>query len=170
MERKDMTSFENENTSEDRNLDAITGEPGAHPMGTGVGTAVGGALAGFAGGAVAGPVGATVGAVMGAVLGAYAGKRVAEQLDPSFELTHWRREYPNRTYFHAAIPFEDISPAYQYGWEARLSGMYERIEEALVDAEARWKLNGNQKILWSEVEPAFRDAWEHIGESLDFHR
>ena len=39
----------------DSNLDPITGEPGAHPVGTGVG-ATGGALTGAAIGAVGGPV------------------------------------------------------------------------------------------------------------------
>src|SRR5438105_822724 len=42
-------------TSTDANRDPITGEPGAHPVGTGVGTAAGGAAAGAAGGAAAGP-------------------------------------------------------------------------------------------------------------------
>lgn len=56
----------------DLNLDPITGEPGSHPIGTGVGAA-GGALTGAAIGAVAGPVGAAAGAVVGAIAGATIG-------------------------------------------------------------------------------------------------
>ncbi len=40
------------------NEDPLTGESGAHPLGTGLGAAVGGAATGAAIGAVAGPVGA----------------------------------------------------------------------------------------------------------------
>jgi len=44
-----------------RQPDPITGEPGAHPIGTEIG-ATGGALAGAAIGALGGPVGMTAGA------------------------------------------------------------------------------------------------------------
>lgn len=42
------------------NADPITGEPGAHPIGTGVGAA-GGAATGAAIGSVAGPIGTLIG-------------------------------------------------------------------------------------------------------------
>ena len=67
----------------DSNLDPITGEPGAHPVGTGLGAA-GGALAGAAIGAVGGPVGMTAGALVGAVAGGLVGKEVAEKVDPTY--------------------------------------------------------------------------------------
>ena len=67
----------------DLNPDLITGEPGSHPIGTGVGAA-GGAAAGAAiGTAVGGPVGTVVGGIIGAVTGGLAGKDVAENLDPT---------------------------------------------------------------------------------------
>ncbi|MDB5945892.1 MAG: hypothetical protein JWQ33_918, partial [Ramlibacter sp.] len=64
------------------NNDPITGEAGAHPVGTGVG-ATGGAVAGATVGSVAGPVGTVVGAVVGAVVGGLAGKEVAEHANPT---------------------------------------------------------------------------------------
>jgi len=67
----------------DSNLDPITGEPGAHPVGTGLG-ATGGALAGAAIGAVGGPIGMTAGALVGAVAGGLVGKEVAEKVDPTY--------------------------------------------------------------------------------------
>ena len=51
----------------DSNPDPITGEPGAHPVGTGLGAA-GGAIAGAAIGTIGGPVGMAAGAVIGAVI------------------------------------------------------------------------------------------------------
>src|SRR5205814_9515207 len=66
----------------DSNLDRLSGEPGAHPVGTGVG-ATGGALAGATIGAVGGPVGIAAGALAGAVTGGIVGKEVAERIDPT---------------------------------------------------------------------------------------
>ena len=67
----------------DLNEDPITGEPGSHPVGTGLGAA-GGAAAGAAlGTAVGGPIGTVVGGIIGAVTGGLAGKDVAENLDPT---------------------------------------------------------------------------------------
>ena len=65
------------------NRDPISGELGAHPVGTGVGAVAGGVAAGAVVGSVAGPVGTAVGAAVGAVAGGLAGKGVAEVLDPT---------------------------------------------------------------------------------------
>jgi hypothetical protein len=58
----------------DANLDPLSGEKGAHPVGTGIGAASAGATGAAIGGAVGGPVGAVVGAVIGAVSGGLVGK------------------------------------------------------------------------------------------------
>ena len=68
--------------SNPKNVDPITKEPGAHPVGTGVG-ATGGALAGAAAGSIAGPIGTVVGGIIGAVAGGLAGKEVAEKTNPT---------------------------------------------------------------------------------------
>lgn len=70
---------------EDTNPDPLTGQPGAHPLGTGVGAAGVGGVATVVGAAVAGPVGAVVGAVVGSVAGGLVGKGTAESLNPSSE-------------------------------------------------------------------------------------
>jgi phage tail tape-measure protein len=65
------------------NRDPLTGEPGSHPVGTGIGSA-GGAAAGAAiGGAAAGPVGALVGGAVGAVAGGATGHAVGESANPT---------------------------------------------------------------------------------------
>ncbi len=71
------------NTAGSLNRDPLSGEAGAHPIGTGVGAAAGGIAAGAAVGSVAGPVGTVVGAAVGAVAGGLAGKGVAETVDPT---------------------------------------------------------------------------------------
>ncbi len=70
-------------TTGSANRDPITGEPGAHPVGTALGATAGAVAAGAAVGSVAGPVGTVVGAAVGAVAGGLAGKGVAEQVDPT---------------------------------------------------------------------------------------
>lgn len=62
------------------NRDLITGEPGAHPLGTGVGAAIGGAATGAAVVTLAGPVGMAIGAAAGAIVGGLAGKAAAESV------------------------------------------------------------------------------------------
>lgn len=53
-----VKNFKRDETREElRNKDAITGEPGSHPVGAGVGAALGGAAAGDAAGLVGGPIG-----------------------------------------------------------------------------------------------------------------
>src|SRR6476646_5669144 len=102
----------------DANADPITGEPGAHPVGAGVGAAVGGAIAGAAAGMAAGPIGTVAGAVVGGVAGGLAGKGIAEQVDPTVEEHYWRNEYANRDYHDPMIGYDEVGPAYKYGWES----------------------------------------------------
>src|SRR4051812_49659317 len=71
-----------QNKSNDENRDPITGEPGAHPVGTGVGAAGAGA-AGAAIGAAAGPAGSAVGAAAGAIIGGLGGKAAGEAMNPT---------------------------------------------------------------------------------------
>jgi len=74
------------------NRDPLSGELGAHPVGTGVGAVAGGVATGAAVGTVAGPIGTAVGAAVGAVAGGLAGKGVAEEVDPTIDDT--RRNKP----------------------------------------------------------------------------
>ena len=85
-------------TGEDHaNRDLITGEPGSHPIGTGVGAALGGAAAGAVAGTVVGPIGTAIGGVVGAIVGGLAGKGVAEKIDPTREDVYWRENYKDRS-------------------------------------------------------------------------
>jgi hypothetical protein len=65
------------------NDDPLTGQPGAHPIETGIGTALAGTATGMILGVAAGPVGAVAGAVGGGRAGGYAGHVVGETIDPT---------------------------------------------------------------------------------------
>ena len=119
MATKTNPNRPNDSQDRDVNPDPITGEPGAHPVGTGLGAAAGGAAIGAAAGVLGGPVAGAVGAAIGAVAGGYAGKGIAEEVDPTVEAAYWRDEYPRREYFSEDVGYEEIAPAYRYGWESR---------------------------------------------------
>ena len=69
-------------TTNPKNKDLITDEPGSHPLGTGVGT-LAGVTAGAVAGAAAGPAGVIIGAIAGGVAGGLAGHHVGEGLNPT---------------------------------------------------------------------------------------
>ena len=145
----------------DLNPDPITGEPGAHPVGTGLGALAGGAAAGAAVGTVAGPVGTAVGAVIGAVVGGLAGKAVAESVDPTVEHAYWKEAHARRPYYLEGYTYDDYGPAYEIGLRDvhKYKGRpYEEVQETLA---ADWDMyRGKSRLTWPEATPAARDAWE----------
>lgn len=143
------------------NLDPITDEAGAHPVGTGVGAA-GGGMAGAAAGAFAGPVGAAVGLVAGAVVGGLAGKATAEGINPTVEHAYWRDRYSSEDYVQTGFTYDDYGPAYEYGWSSRGSypGEFESAEPTLATAWAERR--GTSNLSWDQARPASRAAWNRV--------
>lgn len=156
------------------NRDPITGETGAHPVGVGVGAAAGGAMTGAAAGLVAGPVGAAVGAAVGAVLGGLAGKGVAEEVNPTEEVTYWRDNYASRPYYEKSTTFQEYEPAYRYGWESRGAHGNRTWMEVENDLSSGWnKAKGESNLGWDRAKHATRDAWErvsHVGDDAGHPR
>lgn len=159
-----------EHVEKDLNPDPITGEPGSHPVGTGLGTAAGGAAAGAAAGAVAGPVGAVVGAVAGGVAGGLAGKAVAEKVDPTVEHAYWKDEYANRPYYSEDHDYDaTYAHAHRHGWESRVAHSDKTFDEAEPALRRDWddKLRDKAKLEWDQAKVATRDAWERIDNHPD---
>lgn len=151
----------------DANPDPITGQPGAHPVGTGLGAAAAGAAAGAAGGAVAGPAGVVVGAVVGAVAGGLAGKGVAEAIDPTVEDTYWRGHYAERPYYDRKTTYEAYQPAYQYGWESQGKYPGRSFDEVEPELRQDWEsAKDRSKLAWDKAKHASRDAWTRIEKSV----
>ncbi len=148
------------NVKERRNEDPISGEAGAHPVGTGVGAALGGAATGAAAGALGGPVGAAVGTIVGAIAGGLAGKGVAENIDPTVEVEYWRNEYQGRPYYSEDYSFDDYEPAYRAGIESYGSGSSSSWNDTEADARARWeKQNRDSRLTWKQASMAAKDAY-----------
>lgn len=149
----------------DANRDPITGQPGAHPVGTGLGAAGAGA-AGAAIGAAAGPIGSAVGAVVGAVAGGLAGKGIAESIDPTAEEAYWRENYTSRPYVESGRPYDEYAPAYRYGWESRSQHADRSFDEAEPDLARGWeRARGECNLDWDRARPATRDAWDRVSAS-----
>jgi hypothetical protein len=146
----------------DENRDPISGAPGAHPAGVAAGAAAGGA-AGGAIGAAAGPVGAAVGAAVGAVAGGLAGKGVAEAIDPTAEEAYWRDNYRTRPYYEENLGYDQLAPAYRYGWESHSQFKGRRFDEVESDLERGWdRAKANSSLQWTKAKLATRDAWDRI--------
>jgi hypothetical protein len=114
---------------------------------------------GVAGTAVGGPVGAAVGTGIGAVSGSAAGAAIDyESHEPEF-----RREFessPDAT----SRKWEEVSPAYRYGWEYHDRAEYRGKSWGQVSSDLQKSWTGGQ---WSDYKPHVRSGWErratHIG-------
>lgn len=148
----------------DLNADPITGEPGSHPVGTGIG-GVGGAAAGAAIGTMAGPLGTLIGGAIGAVVGGGAGHAAAEAIDPTREEAYWRAEHANTGYYQQGHDFDrDLHPAYAVGYANRARYPADaRFEDHESDLQRSWEeVKGDSRLAWDEARLASRDAWNRV--------
>ena len=156
--------MDNESTGKGKeNRDPITGEPGSHPVGTGLGT-TGGAAAGAAiGAAIGGPAGAVAGAAVGGVAGALGGRGVAEAVNPTIEEQYWRENHPSQPYATEEFGYEHYEPAYRLGYEAvgKFPGKkFEEIEDEIALEYA--KSRPESALPWDQVRPATKAAWDKV--------
>ncbi|HEY9624410.1 MAG TPA: hypothetical protein V6C78_28905 [Crinalium sp.] len=153
----------------DANPDPITGEPGAHPVGTGVGATGAGVVGTVVGGVVGGPVGAVVGAAIGGVVGGLAGKSVAEKVNPTVEEEYWSTNYTTRPYIESDYDYNDYSPAYRTGYEGYSN--YAQRGMTYTDAEPHLRTDyeqrrGNSRLGWEKAKHATRDAWDRVERAI----
>jgi hypothetical protein len=156
-----------EREKRDANRDPITGEPGAHPVGTGIGAAAGGMAAGAAAGTVAGPVGTVVGAAAGAIIGGLAGKAVGEMVDPTAEDAYWRENYAREPYYQSGLTYDDYAPAYRTGYTARTQYAGRKFDEVERDLESNYnRAKGASKLGWDKAKHATRAAWDRVERAI----
>jgi len=147
----------------DLNRDPISGQPGAHPVGTGLGAAAGGIAAGAAVGTVAGPIGTAVGAAVGAVLGGLGGKAIGEALDPTVEDAYWESTYADEPYFQSGMTFNDYGPAYRTGYEGRVKYAGRDFDDVERDLENSYgATKGASRLRWDQAKAATRAAWNRV--------
>lgn len=170
-----MTSSEDKNKHfdpSDANLDPISGQPGAHPVGTGIGAAGAGSVGAVVGAVLGGPIGAVVGSAIGAVAGGLAGKNAAEQINPTVEDEYWRENYTSRPYVEADKTYDDYQPAYKTGYESY--GQYASSNKNFNDVEpeikSRYQKDYKDSALpWDKAKPAVQDAWSRAQDSIKLY-
>ncbi|NEQ27900.1 MAG: YsnF/AvaK domain-containing protein [Microcoleus sp. SIO2G3] len=153
----------------DSNPDPITGEPGAHPVGTGIGAAGAGAVGAAIGGVVGGPVGAVVGAAIGGVVGGLVGKGAAESVNPTVEDEYWRSNHSSRSYVEKDRTYDDYAPAYRSGYEG--FGRYGDSEKTFDEVEPDLRRDYETThataapgtvLPWEQAREASRDAYMRL--------
>jgi len=158
----------NTDSSRDNNPDPLTGEPGAHPVGTGLGAAGGGAT-GAAIGMVGGPLGMAVGAVIGAVAGGLAGKGVAEMVDPTAEDAYWEKNHRNQPYYEAGTEYSEWGPAYQTGYRsyATHGAAGKKFDDVESDIRQSYEsAKGKSRVGWEKAKHATRAAWDRVERAI----
>jgi hypothetical protein len=170
LHRNTATTTTGTTTAEhhDANPDPLTGEAGAHPIGTGVGAASGGTVGAVIGGAVGGPLGAMVGAAVGGLAGGLAGKGISESVNPTEEDAFWRDHYSTRPYA-AGSKYEDLQPAYRYGWEARTRHENRNWNDVETDLGREWNERHGSKMTWDNARNATQDAWNRVDARHQFN-
>lgn len=155
------------NRGGDANPDPITGEPGSHPIGTGVGAAAAGAAATAAAGAVAGPVGIVAGAVVGAVAGGLAGKHVAESMDPTNEEGYWQKNHATGLFGNHGS-YDRYSAAYRTGYEGfHRHGADKNYADVEDDLKTSYEKSKDQaSVTWDKAKHATREAYERARNSV----
>ncbi|MEA3206984.1 MAG: hypothetical protein QOE70_41 [Chthoniobacter sp.] len=145
--------------SSEQNPDPITGEPGSHPVATGIGAAAVGTAGLAAAAVVAGPIGLAAAAIGGAFIGGYVGKAVGEVFDPTLEEAYWRDQHPHQPYASRGT-YQDFLEAYRTGFSgsAAKAGADETFEEAEAELRAEYGKRGGT-IPWEDAREAARAAW-----------
>lgn len=168
---RETVKHSSDKVKDDLNADPITGEPGSHPVGTGLGAA-GGAAAGAAIGTVAGPLGTLVGGAIGAVVGAVAGHNAGEAINPTEEDSYWRQHSATTEYFgqsrslYADVNYDrDYQNAYRVGYESRSNyDPHVTFEEAEGALKLKWEsIKGDSRLTWEQAKHAVKDAWTRVG-------
>lgn len=145
----------------DLNPDPITGEPGSHPVGTGIGAA-GGAATGVAVGTIGGPIGMAVGGVVGAIAGGLAGHAIAEGIDPTAEDAYWNENYRDEPYFDEDYDYADYEPAYRMGYRS-YRGPQSSFDDTEPDLARDWESNrGESRLGWDHARHAARASWDRV--------
>jgi hypothetical protein len=143
------------------NLDPITGEPGSHPVGTGLGAAGAGLTGAALGTVVAGPVGGAIGGLVGSILGALGGRALAENIDPTAEDAYWHKEHANQDF--AKDDYEAFAPAYRVGYLGY--SVYGEEHDTFEDAEAALRTSYEAQradLPWEIARPAAYLAWMRV--------
>jgi len=121
------------------------------------GTAGGGAAGALAGAGIGAAVGGPVGAAVGAGIGAIAGSATGAAVDYEAHEPSFRTEYESSA-AKGSHKWEEVSPAYRYGWESHDRPEYQGKSWSQVSSHLKKGWTGHGE--YSAFEPYIKNAWE----------
>ena len=156
----------NSDTHGDVNPDPITGEPGAHPVGTGIGAASG-AATGAAMGMAGGPIGAVIGGIAGAVTGGLIGKGIEEMVDPTVHDAYWQENHSRQPYAAGSDDYSQYQGAYRAGYTGAGTHAGRTFDEAESSLHQEYEQTKDSAAVgWDKAKHATRAAFDHAGAEL----
>jgi len=88
---------------------------------------------------------------------------LADPLDADAEDAYWHETFHTRPYARSEWRWEDLRPAYRFGWEACARYRGRRFDEVAAALERDWQSRTPQPMLpWEQARGAVRDAWERV--------
>jgi len=121
------------------------------------GTAGGGTAGALAGAGIGAVVGGPVGAAVGAGIGAITGSAAGAAIDYEAHEPEFRSEFESSP-LAASHKWDDVAPAYRYGWEHYDRPEYSGKSWSQVHTDLKKGWTGGGK--WSDFEPHVKSAWE----------
>ena len=129
-----------------------------HEEGKGIaGTAGGGTAGALAGAGIGAVVGGPVGAAVGAGVGALAGSAAGGAIDYASHEPELRRDYESSSK-KGSHKWEEVSPAYRYGWETYDKPEYRGKSWGEVSTHLQKGWTGGGK--YGDYEPYIKNAWD----------
>jgi len=131
-------------------------------IGTGAGIAAGAAIGSIVPG-IGTAAGAIIGALAGAVGGGLTGLAIGHAVDVKEYEDYWKEHYVTKPYARD-MTYDDMAPAYRYGWETRgnlpQGARWEEYEQKLGE---QWDaVRAGSRLDWDDARRAARDAWDHV--------
>lgn len=85
-----------------------------------------------------------------------------EAVNPTVEADYWRANYAQRPYA-AGRTYDELEPAYRYGWESRVQHPERSWQQAESDLARGWDTaRGTSNLRWNEAKNATQDAWNRV--------
>ena len=92
---------------------------------------------------------------------------LAEPFDAQAEDAYWRENFHTRPYARNDWRYEDIEPAYRFGWESRTRFGDRSFDQAESALERDWSSRSPApRLTWESVKNAVRDAWHRVEHAL----
>lgn len=77
----------------------------------------------------------------------------------------WRENYRERSYSREFRSYDDVAPAYRYGWEqaSKPANKGRRFDECEATLRDNWDLSrGSSMLRWNSARGAVKDAWDRV--------